>query len=138
MKRSLGFFAILPAMAFGLSLSAPAFAQDAAPAASASTGMTQSLKNAGTDTKNMATDAYHGTATAVADTTLTTQVKLALHQNETTEHANIHVKTKAAVVTLTGHVASKAISEQAAQIAQATKGVNSVNNKLRVKASSSS
>lgn len=150
MKRSLGYLAIVPAVAFGLSLSAPAFAQDAgAPSASASTGVTQTMKNAGTDTENAAktagTDtadaaksAYDTTATAVGDTGLTAKVKMELDKNSETEHAHIHVKTKSAVVTLTGHVASAAVSQEAEQIAKGVAGVDHVSNHLKVRGSSSS
>jgi len=139
MKRSTGFLAIIPAVAFGLSLSAPAFAQDAgAPSASASGGMTQTMKNAGTDTENAAKGAYNTTATAIDDTDITAKVKVALDKNETTEHAKIHVKTVAGVVTLTGRVKTMAISEQADQIAKSTEGVSSVNNHLRIRSSASS
>lgn len=150
MKRSIGFLAIIPAVAFGLSLSAPAFAQDAgAPSASASTGVTQTMKNAGTDTENAAktagTDtadaaksAYHTTATAVGDTGLTAKVKMELDKNSETEHAHIHVMTKSAVVTLTGHVASAAVSQEAEQIAKGVAGVDHVSNHLKVRGSASS
>jgi len=139
MKRSIGFLAIIPAVAFGLSLSAPAFAQDAgAPSASASTGMTQTMKNAGTDTADAAKGAYNTTATAVGDTGLTAKVKMELDKNSETEHANIHVKTKSAVVYLTGHVPSAAVSQEAEQIAKGVSGVDHVSNHLKVRAASSS
>ena len=137
MKRSIGFLAIIPAVAFGLSLSAPAFAQDA-PAAGASAGMTQTMKNAGSDTANAAKGAYNTTATAVGDTGLTAKVKMELDKNSETEHADIHVKTKSAVVTLTGHVPSVAVSKEAEQIAKGVAGVDSVTNHLKVRTSTSS
>ncbi len=137
MKRSIGFLAIIPAVAFGLSLSAPAFAQDA-PAAGASAGMTQTMKNAGSDTANAAKGAYNTTATAVGDTGLTAKVKMELDKNSETEHADIHVKTKSAVVTLTGHVPSVTVSKEAEQIAKGVAGVDSVTNHLKVRTSTSS
>ncbi|MHB8384644.1 MAG: hypothetical protein ACYDC3_20180, partial [Candidatus Binataceae bacterium] len=92
MKQSTGFLAIIPAVAFGLSLSMPAFAQySGAPAASASGGMTQTMKGAGTDTENAAKDAYDSSKAELGDADITTKVKVALDKNDTTEHADIHV-----------------------------------------------
>lgn len=134
MKRSLGFLTIVPAMAFGLSLSAPAFAQDTTSHPSAS----QSMEKAGADTASAAKNAYQGTATAVSDTNLTAKVKLALHNDDSIEHDDIHVTTVAGVVTLSGHVPNVAASSQAEHIAKATTGVRDVTNQLQVDAAASS
>jgi hyperosmotically inducible protein len=134
MKRSLEFLTIVPAIAFGLSLSTPAFAQDTTGHPSAS----QSMEKAGADTENAAKNAYQGTATAVSDTDLTAKVKLALHNDDSIEHDDIHVTTVAGVVTLSGQVPNVAASSQAEQIARGTKGVRDVTNQLRVDAAASS
>ncbi|HVA77276.1 MAG TPA: BON domain-containing protein [Candidatus Binataceae bacterium] len=134
MKRSLGFFAIIPAVAFGLSLSAPAFAQDSTSHPSAS----QSMEKAGADTESAAKNAYQGTATAVTDTAITAKVKLALHNSGATENGDIDVTTVAGAVTLTGHVTSAALMAKAEQVTKATEGVTGVTNQLHVDASDSS
>jgi len=126
MKRSLKLLAVAPAMVLGLSISAPAFAQNAASPPSAS----QSLQQAGTETERAAKDALQGTETALSDTDVTAKVKLALHDSNVPGNDNIHVSTTAGIVTLSGAAPSGASATQAAQIAQSTAGVRGVKNLL--------
>ncbi len=95
-----------------------------------------SMKLAGEDAGNAASNAYHGTATAVKDTYITAKVKLALHNDKVTNRDDIHVDTVAGVVTLSGQVRDHEEAERAAQIARSTVGVRDVVNDLRVAASS--
>ena len=119
MKLSAGSFPA--AIALILALASSAGAQ------SASTQM----KEAGHSAENAVSHAYHGTVTAVDDTTLTAKVKSALHDDKTTKDSTIHVTTVAGVVTLRGTVASGDIADRAQAIAQTTSGVKSVRNKLK-------
>jgi hyperosmotically inducible protein len=90
------------------------------------------MKEAGSSAENAVSHAYHGTATAIDDTTLTAKVKAALHDDAATKDSTIHVTTVAGVVTLRGKVASGEISDKAQAVAQNTAGVKSVRNKLKV------
>jgi hyperosmotically inducible protein len=92
----------------------------------------ESSENAASSAGHAISHAYHGTATAVEDTTITGKVKTALHDDKVTKGANIHVKTVAGVVTLRGSVASSGISEHAQHLAAGTSGVKSVENKLKI------
>jgi hyperosmotically inducible protein len=112
---------LFPAVLLALTMTGSAWAQ------SASTQM----KEAGSSAESAASHAYHGTATAVEDTALTTKVKTALHDDAATKDSTIHVTTVAAVVTLRGKVASGEISDKAQAIAQNTSGVKGVKNKLK-------
>jgi hyperosmotically inducible periplasmic protein len=139
MDSKYSFKLIVPAILFGMVLSVPAFAQDSAPASSdpnapASEQMKaagQEMKSAGSDTAAAATDAYHGTKRAVKDTTITAEVKAALEKDKLPA-SDIHVHTRGGVVTLKGNVPSPDMAAQAAQVAQQTDGVKSVDNKLMV------
>ncbi len=131
---------IVPAFLFGMVLSVPAFAQDNpapatsnpnAPAGQQMRAAGHEMENAGSDTVAAATDAYHGTKRAVKDTTITAEVKAALEKDKLPA-SDIHVHTRAGVVTLNGNVPSPDMAAQAAQVAQQTNGVKSVNNKLMV------
>lgn len=93
---------------------------------------TTQMKEAGSSAENAVSHAYHGTATAIDDTTLTAKVKAALHDDAATKDSTIHVTTVAGVVTLRGKVASGEISDKAQAVAQNTAGVKSVRNKLKV------
>jgi hyperosmotically inducible protein len=92
----------------------------------------ESMHEAGESAESAVSHAYHGTATAVTDTALTTKVKTALHDDKATTGADIHVTTVAGVVTLRGRVASGEVSDRAQAIAQNTSGVKSVKNKLKI------
>ena|SRR5579862_2092612 len=129
---------IVPAVLFGMVLSVPAFAQDApastnpnAPAGQQMKAAGQEMENAGSDTVAAGTDTYHATKRAVKDTTITAEVKAALEKDKLPA-AEIHVHTRAGVVTLNGNVPSPDMAAQAAQVAQQTNGVKSVNNRLMV------
>ena len=111
-----------------LTLGGTSFAQSAS----------ESMGNAGTDLKNAAVNAYHGTKTAAKDSDVTAKVKLALHDDALTKDSTIHVTTVAGVVTLHGTVLSSSVSERAEKLAHDTAGVQSVRNRLKVASSSSS
>ena len=113
---------LLPMVLLAFAVAGSAWAQ------SASTQM----KEAGSSAENAVSHAYHGTATAVDDTALTAKVKTALHEDNATKDATIHVTTVAGVVTLRGKVASGAISDRAQAVAQNTSGVKGVTNRLKV------
>jgi len=140
MDSKYSFRLIVPAVLFGMVLSVPAFAQSnpapatsnpEAPAGQQMRAAGHEMENAGSDTVAAATDAYHGTKRAVKDTTITAEVKAALEKDKLPA-SNIHVHTKAGVVTLNGKVPSPDMAAQAAQVAQQTNGVKSVNNRLMV------
>ena len=96
----------------------------------------QSMSLAGQDTESAARHAYQGTATAVKDTSITTKVKIALHDDQITSMDSIHVDTVAGVVTLSGIVSSREEAERAAEIARSTTGVRDVVNNLQLPATS--
>jgi len=137
---------IVPTVVFGMMLSVPAFAQSnpnaGNPNAPATAGqyMHQAgseMKQAGSDTAAAAADTYQGTKRAVKDVTITAEVKAALERDKNIPSAHeIHVHTKAGVVTLNGSVASPAAAQDAARLAEQTNGVRSVNNQLMVVSSS--
>jgi hypothetical protein len=139
MDAKYSFRLIVPAVLFGMVLAVPAFAQDSAPATTnpnAPAGQQmkaagQEMENAGSDTVAAGTDTYHATKRAVKDTTITAEVKAALEKDKLPA-SEIHVHTRAGVVTLNGNVPSPDMAAQAAQVAQQTNGVKSVNNKLMV------
>ena len=140
MDQKYSFRLIVPAVLFGMVLSVPAFAQDNpapatsnpnAPAGQQMRAAGHEMENAGSDTVAAGTDTYHATKRAVKDTTITAEVKAALEKDKLPA-SDIHVHTKAGVVTLNGNVPSPDMAAQAAQVAQQTNGVKSVNNKLMV------
>jgi len=90
------------------------------------------MHEAGESAESAVSHAYHGTATAIDDTALTAKVKTALHDDNATKDAAIHVTTVAGVVTLRGKVASGDVSDRAQAIAQSTSGVKGVKNKLKI------
>ena len=141
MKNRYSFKLIVPAILFGMVMAVPAFAQDSSAPAPASQDMHQAgqaVENAGSNTASAAKDAYHGTARAVKDTTITAEVKTALKRDQMVRAQSIHVNTIAGVVTLKGNVPSPEIAAHAAQVAAQSKGVQSVNNQLMVVSSSAS
>jgi BON domain len=139
---------IVPAVLFGMVLSVPSFAQNSAPnspnaAAPASEDMNapagqqmrsagREMKDAGSDTAAAAEDTYHGTERAIKDTTITAEVKTALKRDPQVGSTRIHVMTSAGVVTLKGNVPSPDVAAHAAQVAEQSKGVKSVDNQLMV------
>ncbi|MGO9604574.1 MAG: BON domain-containing protein [Candidatus Binataceae bacterium] len=126
---------LIPATILGLAIAVPAMAQDTTSSPSASQSMRQAgqdMEQAGSDTVSAAKNAATGTVTVVKDTKITAEVKTALHRDDTTKTAKIHVSTTAGVVTLMGNVPSSDTAARAEQIAQAAKGVKSVDNQLAV------
>jgi hyperosmotically inducible periplasmic protein len=127
--------ALLPAMVLGIGLAIPALAEDAStnPPVSAST----SMDRAGRDTEGAAKNAYIGTATAVEDTKITTEVKTAFARGKSIKSGAIHVSTTAGIVTLQGQVQNSRMAARAEAIARNTQGVRGVTNDLRVSSLSS-
>jgi osmotically-inducible protein OsmY len=118
---------LVPGLLLALALNGAAFAQSAS----------ESMHEAGHETENAVSNAWHGTTTAVKDTDITAKVKTALHEDKLTKGQDIHVTTVAGVVTLTGHVPS-AVADRAVHVARETTGVVRVHNHLRVTDSMSS
>jgi hyperosmotically inducible protein len=134
MKNKYSFKLIVPAILFGMVLSVPAFAQEDpnAPASQQMHEAGQQMENAGSDTGMAAKDAFHGTERALKDTTNTAKINASLARDKSVKASGIHVDTIAGVVTLKGRVASPEMAEHAAQVAEQTDGVKSVNNQLMV------
>jgi len=122
---------LAPAVILSVGMAFPVFAQSHPSASDSMDAAGQSMEHAGSDTADAAKDTYHGTATALRDTKITAKVKTALHEDEATEHGDIHVRTVAGVVTLRGRVGSDAVAARAERLAQSTEGVREVDNKLR-------
>ena len=122
--------AMVPAMALGIGLAIPAFAQDSS--ASAPVPASTSMHRAGEDTEGAAKNAYVGTVTAVDDTTITTKVKTAFASGKDIKSNDIHVTTTAGVVKLSGQVQNSDMAARVVAIARNTKGVRGVTNDLRV------
>src|SRR3984957_8845485 len=122
--------ALVQAGVLGIWLALPAFAQETG-GTSASTSMHQ----AGEDTEGAAKNAYHGTATALDDTRITTEVKTDLAAAKDLRSGQIHVTTTAGVVTLRGTVHDSAVASRAETIAKNASGVRGVKNDLRVSSS---
>jgi len=136
---------IVPALTLGLFVAIPVFGQESAPAANSSPSASTEMKSAGqnmeqigSDTAAAATDVERGTVTAVKDSTVTARVKKAIHGDSTLSSSTIHVSTVAGTVTLKGEASSSEASDRAEQLAQQTRGVKNVDNKLAVLNSSSS
>jgi len=136
---------IVPSVVLGMMLSVPAFAQSNPNAANPNEPTARQdmnsagheMEQAGSDTAAAASDTYQGTKRAVKDVTITAEVKAALERDKSIPSArDIHVHTKAGVVTLNGNVPSPVAAQQAAHLAEQTKGVRSVNNQLMVVSSS--
>src|ERR1700686_3781224 len=98
MKNTFGFKVVLPALVLGVAIAAPVYgyAQEDSPSASQSMHRAgESAENAASDTGQAVKHAYHGTATALSDTSITAKVKYALHENKVTHDAGIPVDTVA-------------------------------------------
>jgi len=89
--------ALVLAVVLGIWLALPAFAQE-----TGGTSASSSMHQAGEDTESAAKNAYHGTATALDDTKITTEVKTDLAGAKDLRSGQIHVATTAGVVTLRG------------------------------------
>lgn len=72
--------------------------------------------------------------TAVDDAAITASISAALAKDAELSATRIDVTTKAGVVSLTGPAPNEAAKARAEEIAKATKGVGSVDNRLEVKA----
>jgi len=122
--------ATLPAMALGFALAIPALAQDT----STNSGVpaSTSMHQAGEDTESAAQNAYHGTVTAVDDTTITAAVKTNLAAAREMRSGQIHVTTTAGIVTLEGVVHDSSVVSRAVAIAKDASGVRGVTNQLQV------
>jgi hyperosmotically inducible periplasmic protein len=130
-KRSLKWVA--PTLVLGMSVAVPVFAQSSGASAGQSMDAAgRAMENVGSNTADAAKDTYHGAATAIHDTEITSKVKIALHEDKGTQPGGIHVSTVAGVVTLKGQVPSDTISERAQEVAESTKGVRRVKNRLSV------
>jgi hyperosmotically inducible protein len=120
----------LPAMALGFALAVPALAQETS--ANAGVPASTSMHQAGEDTESAAQNAYHGTVTAVDDTTITAAVKTNLAAAREMRSGQIHVTTSAGVVTLEGVVHDSNVVSRAVAIAKDSSGVRGVTNQLQV------
>lgn len=69
----------------------------------------------------------------VSDSWITAKVKASLAEDELVKVAEVNVETFKGVVQLSGFVSSDAAMSQAIKITQATKGVRSVKNNMRLK-----
>jgi hyperosmotically inducible periplasmic protein len=121
--------AIVPAMVLGIGLALPAFAQET------NAGSGSSMHQAGADTAGAATNAFHGTVTALDDTRITTEVKTGLAAAKDMRSGQIHVTTTAGIVTLRGRVHDSDVVARAGVIARDASGVRGVTNRLRVSSS---
>jgi hyperosmotically inducible periplasmic protein len=122
--------AIVPAMVLGIGLTIPALAQETT--TSSTVPASTSMHQAGADSEGAATNAYHGTVTALDDTRITTEVKTDLAAAKNLRSGQIHVTTTAGVVTLRGRVHNSAVATRAEAIARNASGVRGVTNHLRV------
>jgi hyperosmotically inducible periplasmic protein len=138
MKFTVRWNVIAPATILSLAMVVPVFGQANPSASDSMSAAGHSMKQAGSDTADATKHAYEGTATALSDTKITAKVKSALHKESVTEHSEIHVRTTASVVTLTGRVPSSAVAARAERVTQSTAGVSKVDNKLVVSRTSAS
>ncbi len=122
--------AIVPAMVLGIGLAIPAFAQETN--TSAGVPASTSMHQAGEDTTGAAKNVYHGTVTALDDTSITTEVKTDLATAKDLRSGQIHVSTTAGIVTLRGLVHDSDVASRAEAIARNASGVRGVSNDLRV------
>ena len=122
--------ALVQAVVVGIWLALPAFAQN-----TGGTSASSSMHQAGEDTESAAKNAYHGTATALDDTRITTAVKTDLAAAKDLRSGQIHVTTTAGVVTLRGRVHDSNVVARAGAIAAGASGVRRVINRLKVSSS---
>jgi osmotically-inducible protein OsmY len=121
----------LPTALLGIAIALPAIAQDQpVPASTSMHAAGEKMENAGSDTAAAAQDALKGTRRAFDDNKITVKVKTALHDDKEVGESDIHVRTSADVVTLTGRAPSPEVAEHAVRIARDVEGVNDVNNQL--------
>jgi hyperosmotically inducible periplasmic protein len=99
--------------------------------AEASKGMAE-VKEAGRDLAQDAKQAGNEVADKVSDAVITTSVKAELVKDPSLSALKINVDTAAGRVVLRGTAPSPAARDQAVRLAQAVKGVVSVDNQLKV------
>jgi osmotically-inducible protein OsmY len=122
---------VLPTALLGIAIAFPAIAQDRpVPASTSMHEAGENMERAGSDTASAATDAFKGTRRAFDDSKITVKVKTALHEDKQVGESDIHVRTTAGVVTLTGRIVSPEAASHAVRIARQVEGVNGVNNQL--------
>lgn len=122
---------VLPTALLGLAIALPARAQEqAVPASTSMHEAGEKIEHAGSDTVSAATDAAKGTRRALDDSKITIKVKTALHEDKQVGQSDIHVRTTAGVVTLTGRVNSPDAASHAVHIARQVEGVTEVHNEL--------
>jgi len=127
---------IVPALLFSMIVSLPVFAQDeSAPQLPQQDGV--KVEQTSAQTAAVAEDASQGTENNVRDALITAEVKTALAHDKKISDSPIHVNTNAGVVTLHGNVPSFELARHAAQLAERSDGVKSVNNQLMVVSSAS-
>jgi hyperosmotically inducible protein len=120
-----------PTALLGIAIAFPAIAQDQpVPASTSMHAAGEKMENAGSDTAAAAQDSFHGTQRAFDDDKITVKVKTALHEDREVGDSDLHVRTRAGVVTLTGRAASPEAAERAVRIARHVEGVSGVNNQL--------
>ena len=73
------------------------------------------------------------TGGAIDDSTITSKVKAALIDDESTKAGDIKVETRGGVVQLSGFVSNQAQKDAATKVAQGVTGVKAVNNGLGIK-----
>jgi hyperosmotically inducible protein len=129
MSGKIKILAVVQSVVLGTWLAVPVFAQ------TGGTSAGDSMHQAGEDTKSAATNAYHGTVTALDDTRITTAVKTELAAAKDLRSGQIHVTTTAGVVTLRGTVHDSAVASRAEAIARNASGVRGVKNHLKVSSS---
>jgi len=84
------------------------------------------------DSNNANGGSGNSVVTALKDTDITAKVMFALHEDDATSRADIHVTTSNGVVTLYGNVQQDHQAIEAVKVAQNTSGVREVVNQLAV------
>ncbi|OSM94810.1 MULTISPECIES: molecular chaperone OsmY [Lonsdalea] len=93
----------------------------------------QKVKNVADTTGQKVDSSMTSAGNYLDDSTITAKVKSALLEDKTIDSGDISVATSKGIVTLSGFVASQALSTQAVSIASKTEGVKSVSDKLQVR-----
>jgi hyperosmotically inducible protein len=127
---------IVPALVFSMMVSFPVFAQDESARQSPQQDGAK-VERTSSETAAVPEDASQGTENNVRDALITAEVKTALAHDKKISDSPIHVNTNEGVVTLHGNVPSFELARHAAQLAERSDGVKSVNNQLMVVSSAS-
>jgi hyperosmotically inducible periplasmic protein len=96
-----------------------------------------SMKSAGNSAEGAVSRSYYAAKTAVEDTTITSRVEWALHEDKLTHGQDIHVDTYGGVVTLSGTAPSAQVADRAIAVTKATRGVENVKDAITVVSRSS-